>query len=99
MIGVGRKAIADFERALAIQAGEPARPYHARTYVALGDAHYWRFSDLARARQIWAEGLAKFPDDEPLRARMNHEGMPLRDIIRKTMNADARIDTSLAELK
>ncbi len=99
VIGVGRKAIADFERALAIQNGEPPRPYHARTYVALGDAHYWRFSDLAKARQIWAEGLAKFPEDEPLRARMAHEGMPLRDIIRKTMNADARIDTSLAELK
>ncbi|HSK08345.1 MAG TPA: hypothetical protein VK911_02120, partial [Vicinamibacterales bacterium] len=96
---VARKAIEELEQAIAIAASEPRRPHHARAWVALGDAHYWRFSELAKAREVWAEGLARFPNDEALQERMGKEGMPLRDAIRKTMSPDVRVDTSLAEFR
>ena len=96
---VSRKAVAELEAALRLQQQEPRRPCYARTYAALGDAWYWRLDDLVRARRLWAEGLALFPDDPGLRDRVTKEGMPLRDVIRRSLNADVRIDTSLRELR
>lgn len=97
--GTARKSVAELESALRLARAEPRRPCHARTYVALGDVWYWRLDDLPRARRIWAEGLALFPDDVALRSRVEKQGMPLRDAIRHSLNADRRIDTSLAELR
>ena len=96
---VSRTAVAELEAALRQLQQEPRRACHARTYTALGDAWYWRLDDLARARRLWAEGLALFPDDHDLRERITKQGMPLRDVIRRSLNADTRIDTSLRELR
>jgi tetratricopeptide (TPR) repeat protein len=96
---VGRKAVADLESAQRLLAQESLRPCQARTYAALGDAWYWRFDDLARAQRIWAEGLALFPGDRELRDRVTLEGMARRDVIRRSLDADTRIDTSLRELR
>ncbi len=96
---VSRKAVADLDAALAIQAKQPLRPCHARTFVALGDAWYWRLDDLPRARLIWAQGLERFPNDPALVARVAKEGMPLRDEIRHSLDADRRVDTSLRALQ
>lgn len=95
---VSRKAVADLEAALAIQAGQPPRPCHARTFAALGDAWYWRLDDLPRARWLWAQGLERFPNDRALAARVAKRDMPLRDEIRHSLNADRRVDTSLQDL-
>jgi tetratricopeptide (TPR) repeat protein len=97
--GKARASVAELEAALRVAQVEPRRPCHARTYAALGDAWYWRLDDLPRARRIWAEGLALFPDDPALRARVEKQGMPLRDVIRHSLDADRRIDTSLSELR
>jgi tetratricopeptide (TPR) repeat protein len=61
--------IADLEQAVAIakQSGE-RRPFHARAWAALGDG-YWRQDDVLKARDIWKQGLALFPDDPELKAR------------------------------
>jgi hypothetical protein len=96
---VGRTAVAELEAAVRLAQQEPRRPCQARSYSALGDAWYWRLDDLARARRLWAEGFALFPDDQDLRDRLTKEGMPLRDVIRRSLDADARIDTSLRELR
>jgi hypothetical protein len=91
-------AVDDLERAMAIVRAGPLRPYHVRTYVALGDACYWRLYDLPRARAIWAEGAARFPWNDALRARLESDVKVMREIVREAVNADVRIDTSLREM-
>lgn len=97
--GQFRAAVADLERALSLVRAGPSRPYHARTYVSLGDAYYWRLHDAARARAMWSEGADRFPGHEGLRARLDSEPKVMREIVREAMNADVRIDTSLRELQ
>lgn len=96
--GQAKGAVADLERALQVQRAEPARPYHVRTFVTLGDAYYWRVHDLAKARRMWEEGAARFPADRDLRARLDNDVKVMREIVRQAVNADVRIDTSLREL-
>lgn len=97
--GAGPKAVAEFERAIALHSMEQPDLHRARAWVALGDAHYWRLSNLEKAREVWSEGARWFPDDEALRLRLTSAVKPLREIIRKTMNPDVRVDTSLSELR
>jgi tetratricopeptide (TPR) repeat protein len=92
-----RPGVEDLERALALQRAEPRRPYHARTFVALGDG-YWKLNDLARARKVWTDGQAEFPSDPALEARLAKQGKDLQRVIAHALNADVRQDTSLSEL-
>jgi tetratricopeptide (TPR) repeat protein len=98
VFGLREAALDDLRHALAIQQEAPPRPYHARTYVALGDTYYWRFHDLDQARRAWSEGAARFPDDAALRARLDGPVSAMREIVRKSLNADVRIDTSLKDV-
>jgi hypothetical protein len=96
--GQSEGAVDDLERAMAIVRAGPLRPYHVRTYIALGDACYWRLYDLARARAVWADGAARFPENTALRARLESDVKVMREIVREAVNADVRVDTSLREM-
>jgi tetratricopeptide (TPR) repeat protein len=97
-LGLTDNAIANLERALALLRGRTPRPYHARTYVALGDAHFWRRHDKARAVAVWQQGLSLFPDDPALQHRVHGTAREVHELVDAALNADVRIDTSLREL-
>lgn len=90
-------AAADLESGLKIQQSEPKRSYHVRVYVSLGDA-YWKMDDLAKARQIWTEGLRLFPDSEPLKKRLSLQGDDLRTLEEEAYDFTKRVDTNLRQL-
>jgi tetratricopeptide (TPR) repeat protein len=89
--------VADLEAALKLQKAEAKKNYYARAYIALGDG-YWKTDDLAKAKQIWAEGLKEFPSNTALQARMKAAGDALQAVIDDTYDITKRVDTSLAEL-
>lgn len=89
--------VADMEAALKLQKAEPKKAYHVRTYIALGDG-YWKMDDLAKARQVWAEGLREFPGNAALQARVSADGDALKAVIDDTYDIARRVDTSLDEL-
>lgn len=87
----------DLERALEIQRIEPKRPYHVRTYVALGDG-YWKADDLPRARAMWQQGLKEFPGNPALESRLGADAPALSAIIEQAFDPAKRVDTDLSEL-
>jgi tetratricopeptide (TPR) repeat protein len=89
--------VADLEAAMRLQKADGRKTYHVRTFLALGDG-YWKTDDLAKARQVWAEGLKEFPANASLRARMAAEGDALKAVIDDTYDITKRVDTSLEEL-
>lgn len=95
----GRAAlgVADLEEATKIQKAEQNRGYHVLTYVALGDG-YWKMDDLDKAKQVWAEGWKRFPDDRRLQERLSKEGDDLTAVIDDTYDITRRVDTSLEVL-
>jgi tetratricopeptide (TPR) repeat protein len=98
MFNAARRGIADLERALELASREDRRDYHAMAWVSLGDGH-WKLKDRRRAREIWAEGLARFPLDADLAAR--RAGTARRAIgmvVRRTYDPAVRMDTSLRQL-
>jgi tetratricopeptide (TPR) repeat protein len=97
VFGRAKLAVADLEAALRLQRAEPRKPYHARTFVSLGDAH-WKMDDLPKARAIWSEGLRQFPGNEPLQARLSRQGEDLAVYIEDSLDPNRRVDTSLREL-
>lgn len=89
--------VADLERALKIQAAGPKKGYYVKTYLALGDA-YWKTDQLEKARAVWQEGLKQFPDNQQLKARVDHQGDDLQKIIEANLDPNKRVDTDLREL-
>lgn len=89
--------VADLERALKIQAAGPKKGYYVKTYLALGDA-YWKTDQLEKARSIWQKGLKQFPDNQQLKARLDHQGDDLQKIIEANLDPNKRVDTDLREL-
>src|SRR5688572_17792015 len=69
IFGRTKLGIADLEAALKIQKSEAKRGMHVRVWLALGDG-YFKMDDLAKARAIWTEGLAQFPDSAALKQRL-----------------------------
>lgn len=90
-------AVADLEAAMKLQKAESKKNYHVRTYLALGDG-YWKMDDVAKAKQVWAEGLKEFPASAALRARLAADGDDLKTLIDDTYDIAKRVDTSLEEL-
>jgi tetratricopeptide (TPR) repeat protein len=97
IFGRTKLGIADLEEAMRIQNAEPKRPYHARTYVALGDG-YWKMDNLAKATAIWKEGLSLFPDNAALKQRLSLNGDALKGLIDSVYDPNKRVDTNLHEL-
>jgi tetratricopeptide (TPR) repeat protein len=97
IFGKAKLGVADLERALELAAAGPRRPYHVHAWVALGDGH-WRLSDLEAARRVWEDGLARFPGDPALTARLEREGEALEDYLDEWYAMGKRVATDLREL-
>lgn len=97
IFGRASLGVADLEAAMELQKAETKRSYYVRTYIGLGDG-YWKTDDLAKAKQVWAEGLKEFPSNAALEARMNADGDALKAVIDDSYDITKRVDTSLVEL-
>ena len=88
------KGVADLTRALALVGSETPPLLVLRVYTALGDG-YSRLENLAKARETWAAGLARFPNDDGLKERLAKSGEALADVVTTALTASRRVDTSL----
>ena len=89
------KGAADLARALSLVTDDTPRILAALVYLSLGDAYY-KLEQPAKARETWAAGAAKFPDDPDLRLRLESGGVALRDLVHRALSPSTRADTSLA---
>ena len=89
--------IDDLNEALKMQKAGAKRSYYVRVYVALGDG-YWKSDDLTAASTTWREGLAQFPDNALLKARLAKQGDDLKTLIEADYDPAKRVDTSLQDL-
>lgn len=88
------KGVADLEHALAMAPADTPPVLMLRVYVALGDG-YFRLEQLSKARETWAAGLARFPNDAALKERLTKTGDALADVVTTALTAGRRVDTSL----
>jgi tetratricopeptide (TPR) repeat protein len=91
------QGVADLEQALRLSKAHPRSPYVARIYLALGDG-YWRLKNQTKARETWQEGSGLFPADAQLRMRLTSPDNVVADTIDRTLDAGARVDTTLREV-
>lgn len=91
------KGVADLEEARKLSAAHPNVPYAARIFVALGDG-YWRLNRSDKARDVWREGLAAFPDAEGFGVRLHAPDDQVAGIVEHALDAGVRVDTTLREL-
>jgi hypothetical protein len=91
------KGVADLEEARRLSAVHPHRPHVARIFAALGDG-YWRLNRTAKAREVWREGFAAFPDVEGLRLRITARDTQLTGIVEHALDASVRVDTTSREI-
>jgi tetratricopeptide (TPR) repeat protein len=89
--------VADLEKAYAMQKADSKRSYHVRVYISLGDG-YWKTENLEKAKAIWKEGAAQFPDSQPLKDRIAKQGDDLDTYINNVLDPNKRVDTDLKEL-
>ena len=89
--------LADLNEALKMQKADKKRAHYVRVYVALGDG-YWKIDDLVAASNTWREGLAQYPDNAPLKARLSKQGDELKALIEGGYDPAKRVDTSLQDL-
>ena len=89
------KGVADLTRALAMANPDTPPPLVLSLYAALGDG-YSRLENLAKAREVWATGLAKFPDAAGLTTRLTKQGVELEDVVTTALTASRRMDTTLS---
>jgi tetratricopeptide (TPR) repeat protein len=88
-------AIADLEKAIALSRQKQKRSYHARAYVALGEA-YWRLNNLEKARQSWREALRLFPNNEALKVRLAQDDEALNALLTAHFEPGKRVDTDVS---
>jgi tetratricopeptide (TPR) repeat protein len=91
------QGVADLEEARRLSAAHSRSPYVAQIYLALGDG-YWRLKNRMKAREIWQEGQGLFPGNAQLRQRVTSPDAVVTDTIDRTLDAGARVDTSLKEV-
>lgn len=96
-LGRAPLGIADLERAVEIQRGEPRRSYHVRAFIALGDG-YWKVGEVEKARAIWTEGAGLFPDNATLKTRLSSDADALTNYVADAFDPTKRVDTDLREL-
>ncbi len=69
--GAGRRADGEnrLKELIRWQEEKPPKPVYSRTYLLLGDL-YAREGNREEARKVWERGLARFPENEDLRKRL-----------------------------
>jgi len=87
----------DLEAAYKLQKAGPNKPYYVRAYISLGDG-YWKTDQLDKAKALWKEGLALFPNSAALKDRVAKDGDDLKMTIEDTLDPNKRVDTDLKEL-
>jgi len=93
-------AAADFRRCLELQGADAVErePYHARTYILLGDA-LAKSKDYRAAREAWRSGLSVFPDSPELSERSALEGDErLLEFVEQNRSLENPIDTDFSFL-
>jgi tetratricopeptide (TPR) repeat protein len=91
------RGVADLTQALSMAAPGTPPKLVAKLYTALGDG-YFRLENIAKAREMWSLGAAKFPEEPALQERLNKHGTALEDVVTTSLSAGRRVDTSLANL-
>lgn len=91
------QGVADLEEARRLSATHARSPYVAQIYLALGDG-YWRLKNTMKAREIWQEGSGLFPANAQLRQRVTSPDNVVTDTIDRTLDAGARVDTTLKDV-
>jgi tetratricopeptide (TPR) repeat protein len=89
--------VTDLERAYAMQKADGKKSFHVRVYISLGDG-YWKTDNLEKAKAIWREGAAQFPDSQALKDRLARQGDDLDSYINNVLDPNKRVDTDLKEL-
>jgi len=91
--------IADLEKAVEISRKKGDRQaFYARAWAALGDG-YWRQDDVAKAHEIWKQGLASYPQDAELKARESRtDRVELDTLLNAHYDTTARVATNLNEI-
>jgi len=108
-LGHAPLAIKDFTELIVMQKALPAekqRDYFALGYVGLGDAYVKNREEgmeenLARAREVWEQGLEEYPNSEELKLRLGlltRSSDELIEYIRKLRGLDDPVDTDLARV-
>ncbi len=97
IFGRTKLGIEDLERAIEIAEALPTNPLHSRAWVALGDA-YWRLDDVDQAREIWAQGQTRYPDQPAFDARLSRLGSELNQYLENYFDPLNRVDTDLTPL-
>ncbi len=90
--------VADLEQAVDLAKKEPKKKkVHVRAWVALGDG-YWKTDQLEKAKATWREGLALYPGEPQLEARLARNGEELETYIQDQLDPNKRVDTNLESL-
>jgi tetratricopeptide (TPR) repeat protein len=91
--------IADLQQAVELSRKEKERrPYHGRAWAALGDG-FWRQDNVDKARETWKQGLAIFPDDPELKARLSRtDRAELDAFLNAHYDTTVRVATNLNEI-
>ncbi len=89
--------IDDLEKALALAEQEPHKAVHGYAWTALGDG-YWRLDQREKMREVWREGLERYPDTESLRRRLDLEGDALDTFLQTHFETTTRVATDLRDL-
>ncbi len=97
VFGHAPDAVADLEKAYAIQKTQPKLGVYVRVFMALGDS-YWKTDAQEKARVIWKEGLTQFPDNQGLKDRMAKDGDALNDYLDSVLDPNKRVDTDIRDL-
>lgn len=88
------RGIADLSQALTLVTPDTPAVLHARIYVSLGDG-YWRLENTAKAKETWARGGERFPDDPALKRRRVPDDRDVAEQVFSALYAGTRVDTSL----
>lgn len=88
------RGVADLTQARAMIVADTPPALALRVFTALGDG-YSRLENLVKAREVWSEALARFPEDAGLKERLTKHGVELDDVVTTALTASRRMDTSL----
>jgi tetratricopeptide (TPR) repeat protein len=91
------QGISDLHQALSLTRNDSPPVLVERILVALGDG-YWRAENPAKARETWTTAAARFPESEPLKARLSGNQDQVGFAVRHALDEDIRVDTSLVNM-
>jgi hypothetical protein len=102
-------AIADFQELIAMQrqfAPEKQRDYFALAFVGLGDSYVKNREEgleenLAKACEVWKEGLEEYPDSPELRKRLElaaESNDAIIAYVKRLRGLEDPVDTALSRI-